>query len=139
MAGFLDFLAPVSEVVKGVMALIPNANDRAKAEEAYQAAILDAAGKADEGQRQINLVEASSSSLLVSGWRPGLGWVGVVALASYYIPQHIMAAIMWVRVAWGATVLPPYPISMDDTIMQLVWGMLGIGAMRSYEKIKGVK
>lgn len=139
MAGFLDFLAPVSEVVKGVMALIPNANDRAKAEEAYQAAILDAAGKADEGQRQINLVEASSSSLFVSGWRPGLGWVGVVALASYYIPQHIMAAIMWVRVAWGATVLPPYPISMDDTIMQLVWGMLGIGAMRSYEKIKGVK
>ena len=59
-------------------------------------------------------------------------------MASYYVPQHVMAVAMWVKVAWWADKLPPYPISMDDTIMQLIWGMLGISAMRTYEKVKGL-
>jgi len=139
MAGFLDFLGPVTAVVNGVLALIPNANDRAKAQEDFARAIQDAAAKADEGQRTINLAEAQSSSLFVSGWRPGIGWVGVLALASYYIPQHLMAAFLWTKLAWAAQTLPPYPISMDDTLMQLVVGLLGLGAMRTVEKVMGTK
>jgi hypothetical protein len=138
MAGFLDFLGPVTAIVGKAMDLIPNANDRAKAQEAIQRALMDAAAQADAGQRDINKIEAASASLFVAGWRPCIGWVGALALGSYYLPQHIMAAVMWTRVAWFADKLPPYPISMDDTLMGLVTAILGIGAMRSFEKFKGV-
>lgn len=144
---FLDWISPISSAVNKVLDLIPNENDRAKAAEQYQLAVQEASAKADEGQRAINQVEAASSSLFVAGWRPGIGWVGAVALGTYYLPQHIMAAVLWVKVAWAAQQLPPYPISMDDTLMQLILGLLGLGALRTFEKtapgivsaIKGAK
>lgn len=132
---FLEFLPIIGPAVEKLLSLIPDPNERARAKEQFERDAQEAAQKADADQREINKIEAGSGSVFVAGWRPGLGWIGVVALASYYVPQHVMAAIMWVKVAWGATTLPPYPISMDDTIMQLIWGLLGLGAFRTFEKV----
>ena len=131
-------MGPITEAVKDIFALIPNPNDRAKAQEAYDIAVQQAAAQADAGQRQINLAEAQSGNWFNSGWRPAVGWVCAASLATYYLPQNIMAAILWTKLAWASQSIPPYPITLSDALWQLMLGMLGMGALRSYDKKNGV-
>ena len=85
------------------------------------------------GQLEINKAEASSSSTFVAGWRPAIGWVCALALAYQYLFKPLMT--------WGATVtgytVPPMP-GLDDNLWQLMRGMLGMGGLRTFEKINGV-
>jgi hypothetical protein len=84
-------------------------------------------------QTDINKAEASSSSLFVAGWRPAIGWVCALALAYQYLLKPLMT--------WGATVagfnLPPM-VGLDDNLWQLMMGMLGMGGLRTFEKVQGV-
>lgn len=137
--GFLEFIPVIGKAADKLLDLIPDPNARAKAKEAFELEVQAAAQAADAGQREINLAEANSGNWFNSGWRPFIGWVIGMALASYYLPMHIMAAVLWVKAAWVAQTLPPWPIGMDDTLTQLIFGMLGMGALRTIEKVKGGK
>jgi hypothetical protein len=86
-----------------------------------------------KGQLAINVEEAKNASVFVSGWRPFVGWVGGVGLA--------YAAILEPVARFCATVFYGYvgifPV-LDTTItMQILFGLLGLGAMRSYDKKQG--
>ena len=84
-------------------------------------------------QTDINKVEAASSSMFVAGWRPFVGWVGGFGLAYAAILEPILRLI---ATLWGYT--GEFPV-IDTTItMQILFGLLGLGAMRSYDKMKGV-
>ena len=85
-------------------------------------------------QIDVNKTEAQSASLFVSGWRPFVGWVCGFAL--FYV------AILEPTARFTAQVIFAYaggfPV-IDTTItMQVLFGMLGLGGMRTYEKAKGV-
>lgn len=84
-------------------------------------------------QSDINKVEASSASIFVAGWRPALGWVCASAFAFQFILRPVLQ--------WGF-IMAGHPLSplpgIDDTLTQLTYGLLGMGAMRTYEKVKGV-
>jgi hypothetical protein len=98
-----------------------------------QLAALDAEVKLAVGQMEINKEEAKSSSLFVSGWRPACGWVCALALAYQYLLRPlggVLAALL------GVT-LPPLP-PLDESLWGLLFGLLGLGGLRSMEKIKGV-
>jgi hypothetical protein len=84
-------------------------------------------------QAAINQVEASSDSLLKSGWRPMVGWVCVGGLFYQLIVQPLLA---WVSLTngWGA----PPDLAMD-TLLTLLFGILGLGAFRTYEKTKAAE
>ena len=84
-------------------------------------------------QTDINKVEASSSSLFVSGWRPAIGWVCALALAYQYLLRPLSGSI---GAIFGVTI-PPLP-GLDDNLWQLMMGMLGMGGLRTYEKTQGV-
>ena len=84
-------------------------------------------------QTDINKVEASSSSLFVSGWRPAIGWVCALALAYQYLLKPLL---MGVLPMFGVTTLA-LP-GLDDNLWQLMMGMLGMGGLRTFEKIQGV-
>ena len=84
-------------------------------------------------QTDINKVEASSSSLFVSGWRPAIGWVCALALAYQYLLRPLSGSI---GAIFGITI-PPLP-GLDDNLWQLMMGMLGMGGLRTYEKTQGV-
>tara|TARA_R110002096_G_scaffold192812_1_gene374521 strand:- start:149 stop:580 length:432 start_codon:yes stop_codon:yes gene_type:complete len=85
------------------------------------------------GQMEINKVEAASSNWFVAGWRPFVGWVCGFALAYAAILEPLMRFIASVNDYTGK-----FPI-IDTTItMQVLLGMLGLGAMRTREKEKGV-
>jgi hypothetical protein len=84
-------------------------------------------------QSDIDKVEAGNPSLLVAGWRPLIGWVCAAALASQYVLRPL---VQWICLLVHYPV-PPLP-GIDDNLWQLMFGMLGMGALRSYDKIKGV-
>ena len=84
-------------------------------------------------QTDINKVEAASSSLFVAGWRPFVGWVGGFGLAYAAIIEPFMRFVATMSGYTGS-----FP-AIDTTItMQILFGLLGLGAMRSYDKVKGV-
>ena len=87
-------------------------------------------------QSEINKVEASHRSMFVAGWRPAIGWVCALALATYYLPQHIMAAVLWVKMCWAASEMQPYPIDIKG-LLELVLALLGLGGLRTFEKLTG--
>jgi len=90
----------------------------------HELAVL--ADKQMTAQIEVNKVEASHPSLFVSGWRPACGWVCISALAYSTIISPILG--IWV-------VVPEVDVSLLTTVLM---GMLGLGAMRSFEKTKGV-
>jgi len=97
-----------------------------KAEE-LQATVINA-------QNAVNLAEASNSNLFVSGWRPFVGWICGVALGYNYIFMPLFAYCA----RWISTGAPPMPELNSGELTTLLLGMLGLGAMRTFEKKEGV-
>lgn len=85
------------------------------------------------GQMQINVEEAKSSSLLVSGWRPFIGWVCGVACAWNWLGLGIAKLVA--ELFGHPIALSPADIS---EMMPILMGMLGLGTLRTFEKVKGV-
>jgi hypothetical protein len=87
----------------------------------------------DSKQIDVNVEEAKSSSLFIAGWRPAVGWICVIALGYHYILAPFMADIA--GFLGYAVKLTELNIS---ELMTLLFGLLGLGAFRTYEKVKGV-
>ena len=81
-----------------------------------------------ELQSEINKVEAQHRSIFVSGWRPFTGWICAVALLYNFVLRDLA---IW---AFGIEQVPP-ALQMEH-LMTVLFGMLGLGGMRSFEKIK---
>ena len=86
------------------------------------------------GQVEINKIEAASGSLFVSGGRPFVVWVCAFALAYAAVIEPIARFVATVGFAYSG----PFPVIDTDLTMQVLLGLLGLGAYRSVEKIKGV-
>lgn len=84
-------------------------------------------------QLKVNEAEASNPSRFVSGWRPFVGWVCTTALAIQFIVAPVAT---WIAALSGKTVSFP-PLDMG-TLLTLLGGMLGLGGLRTVEKINGV-
>jgi len=94
----------------------------------------------DVAQVDVNKIEATSSNLFVSGWRPAVGWVGVAGLAYQFLGYPFM---QWAwAVGQGVDLIPlglNAPPDLDvEQLMTLLAGLLGFGGMRSFEKHRGV-
>lgn len=94
---------------------------------------LAAAVMVIQGQLDINKVEAASPSLFVSGWRPALGWICGMACAWNWVGLPMAKA----GLALYGTTLELSPADVSE-MMPILLGMLGLGGLRSYEKVKGV-
>jgi len=118
--------------------LIPDraAADKAKAEMEMQ--LVNAANAAAMAQVEVNKIEAGHSSVFVAGWRPFIGWVCGVALALYYVPMFIIGMALWIWACLEAGQLVPRPELGIAEIIGLVMAMLGLGSLRTWEKLNGV-
>lgn len=118
--------------------LIPDkaAAERAKAD--MEAALVKAANEAAMAQVEVNKIEAGHASVFVAGWRPFIGWVCGVALALYYIPMFIIGMGLWVWACLEAGAMVPRPELGVAEIIGLVMAMLGLGGLRTFEKLHGV-
>lgn len=82
-------------------------------------------------QTEVNKVEAASADPFKSGWRPAAGWVCVLGLLYQFLLQPLLA--------WGSVIqgyAAPPVLELGD-LYGLLFGMLGLGAYRSFEKTKG--
>lgn len=125
-----DVLGPVLELLNKVVQ-----DPQAKA--AAQLKLLELQQSGDltiaEGQVKINVVEAASPSVFVSGWRPFAGWVCGIGLLYDFL---LAPLITWSTSMWGHPVVAP---SLDiEALMTLLLGMMGLSGMRTYEKKRGV-
>lgn len=99
---------------------------------AAEAAQLAAQVAIVQGQLDTNKAEAASPSAFTSGWRPAIGWVCAAALACQYIARPLL---QWAGIVTGHA-WPALP-GIDNNLWELMLGMLGLGGLRSLEKIKG--
>ncbi len=87
-----------------------------------------------KGQLEVNKVEAAHKSLFVSGWRPFIGWTCGLGMFGNFITipfSNFVLALFGIDI-----VIPLVPL---ETMMPVLMGMLGLGAMRSYEKKNSVR
>jgi hypothetical protein len=94
----------------------------------------------DLAQIEVNKIEAASSSVFVSGWRPAIGWIGVAAMGYQFLLYPLfqwawkyLQAMDWVPIG-----MDPPPVLDADQLWVILSGILGIAGMRSFEKTKGV-
>ena len=127
-------IGPLGNVVNTVIdRVVPDKAAAEKAKIQAQLALLESSTKGELAQIDLNKIEAANTSIFVSGWRPFIGWVCGSALAY----QFVLAPIsMWVASWVGFPV--PLPPKLDDVLWELMFGMLGMGTLRTVEKWKGV-
>jgi Holin of 3TMs, for gene-transfer release len=127
-----DLISPVTDIIGEVVV------DKDKKKE-LEYKLQELVDKADQryhdelmAQTEVNKVEAAHASIFVAGWRPFIGWTGGVGLAYSFV---LAPFIEFVARANGYVQEMPMPDAAQ--LMMLVTSMLGVGAMRSYDKTKG--
>ncbi len=119
--------------------LFPNPEEKAKAqlelfklqqEGAFKE--LEAELQLSKGQLEINKAEAESPDLFRGGWRPFIGWVCGFGLMYQFLLRPILTFILMV----AETKVQALPTLELETLMTLLFGILGLGAYRTIEKIR---
>ncbi|TNE60813.1 MAG: hypothetical protein EP335_17390 [Alphaproteobacteria bacterium] len=128
----IPILDTLLDVVKGPLdKLIPDKNARQAFEHELEMEIL----KAGLGQMEINKAEAAHPSIFVAGWRPFVGWVCGAALAWQFIGRDLF---LWLQAAFLPDLPAPPALGGSDTLVTVLLSMLGLGGLRTVEKLKGV-
>jgi len=112
---------------------IPDADTKAKLAHEIATMSQKYAQEIAKGQMEINAVEAANSNVFVSGWRPFIGWTCGLGMFGNFITipfSNFVLALLELNI-----VIPLVPL---ETMMPVLMGMLGLGAMRTYEKKSGV-
>ena len=113
--------------------VIPDKDAREKA----QAELLKAAQSQDFqlslAQIKVNEEEAKSENLFKSGWRPAIGWICVLGLFYNFVLYNLL---LWTVATFNIAITPP--ALMSDILMELVFALLGLGSLRTFEKLKGI-
>jgi len=86
------------------------------------------------GQQAANTVEAGHGSVFVAGWRPFVGWVCGGALAYAAVLEPVLRFVARVGFGYGGE----FPVIDTALTLQILLGMLGLGAFRSWEKKESV-
>ncbi len=123
LAGLSALIGPVSAILDKV---IPDKDLREKL--SHEIATMAERHSQEQvmAQIEVNKAEAAHKSLFIAGWRPAIGWICGFALLYSTIISPVIG--IWVEV-------PEIDTSLLTSTML---GMLGLGAMRTFEKTKGV-
>ena len=132
MIGLLSAVLPSVMEVAGRF-LPEDKEKRAAAEREIEAQLTTHLAKIDLAQLDINKTEAAHRSVFVSGWRPFIGWSCGAAMALNFL---IFPLASFVLAQTGHLVELP---NLDMTqMMPVLMGMLGLGGLRTVEKLKQV-
>ena len=112
--------------------LFPDPEKKAQAEREFTLMLGERSFREVLAQIEVNAKEAMHPSIWVAGWRPGVGWACAVGF--------VWATIGHPLAAWAAAIKGwPAPPQIDsELLIYVLGGLLGLGALRSFEKVKGV-
>lgn len=131
-------MLPIVDTIVGIVGklldkVIPDATARDKAKAELIVQLQSQEFQLALGQITTNTEEAKSTNWFVAGWRPAVGWCGVAGLTYQYLLMPLGNAV---ALGLGH---PAIFIALDvGTLMTLLFGMLGLGAYRTYEKTNGM-
>ena len=94
---------------------------------------LDMAAQEAQAQASINQTEAASDNIFVAGWRPVIGWVCGIGFLYQFV---VYPTVQWYIAFKKVDVTPPP--TLDGILMELTFALLGLGAFRTYEKVRGI-
>jgi hypothetical protein len=114
--------------------VVPDADAKRRAQEAWQLRVLEIAAQEATHQSETNTAEAAHPSLFVSGWRPFVGWACGFAFAWICFGQPLFS---WTYVLITKQPAPVVELP-TEMLMTTLLGMLGLGTLRTLEKIRGV-
>ena len=113
--------------------------DKEKAEQAKLEFAASARQRSDElehkiaiAQIEVNKTEAASDDKFKSRWRPFIGWVCGIAFAWHFFLQPMVIFVLTIR----GLDIPDLPEFDMSTLLTVLMGLLGLGTLRTYEKIK---
>ena len=83
-------------------------------------------------QNETNKIEAAHNNVFVAGWRPFIGWICGCGLGYVWFIRPLLQDIysLWIG-------MPRFAPIDTDNMMQLIIALLGLGGLRTYEKLKG--
>jgi hypothetical protein len=123
----------VEDLVGKVTDLIPDTRGKEEALRGVFTNLVAAIIAQQQAQAEVNKQEAAHASIFVAGWRPAIGWACAFGVF-YTVISPIIEAILLTAFPDTAIVLP----ALGDVLWELTFGMLGMGALRTFEKLKGV-
>lgn len=130
--GLLDkLIEPVTSIINKV---IPDKDQAAKLAHEIATMAENHAQEIALAQIDLNKAEASSDSVFKGGWRPAIGWICGMALFWSFILQPFLVFFL---LAFGVD-LGPLPELNTADLMPILLGMLGLGGLRTYEKVQKV-
>lgn len=112
----------------------PDKEKAAEAQRAIETALLENAAQINLAQVEVNKEEAQHRTVFVAGWRPFIGWVCGVALAWHFVGVPVTIFF----IAWSGAEVPELPVFDMNSLMTVLTGMLGLGGLRTFEKMKGL-
>lgn len=135
--GILNAATPL---VGGLFGLIDDLFTSEEERAAAKLRVMELQQSGALAQLQVNMKEAEHKSIFVAGWRPAVGWICATALGWNYILYPVFTSVVsYVAMVNGVTVdFSGIPVADMATMMPVLMGMLGLGAMRSWEKQNGV-
>jgi len=100
---------------------------------------LEAESRLAQGQLEINKADAQSNDAFQRRWRPAAGWVCVLGLGYTFLFQPLFPWLVKViALALGSTApIPDLPEIEIDYLLSLLGALLGLGSLRSFERVKG--
>lgn len=100
---------------------------------------LEAESRLAQGQLEINKADAQSNDAFQRRWRPAAGWVCVLGLGYTFLFQPLFPWLVKViALALGSTApIPDLPEIEIDYLLSLLGALLGLGGLRSFERVKG--
>lgn len=127
-------LNPIAGIIEAVGAVADDliTSDEERARAALEARKIEA--DLQIAQIKVNKEEAKSTSWFVAGGRPAVMWICASALAYASIIEPIARFTAKVMFAYTGD----FPVIDTDITLQILFGILGLGAYRSVEKLKGV-
>ena len=130
--GLLDTLiGPVTSIIDKI---VPDKDQAAKLAHEIATMSEKMANEQVLAQLEVNKAEAASGSLFKGGWRPAIGWICGLALFWSFILQPFLVFFLLV---FGVDLQPLPEVGTAD-LMPILLGMLGLGGLRSYEKVQKV-
>lgn len=143
MLALLPMLLPL---LGGILSkIIPDAGQAAQATLELQKALIErqadvdkAVADAAKAQNDVNLAEAGSASMFVAGWRPFVGWTCGAGCAYGFLAQPLLAWATGLLSVLIEASIPVPPVLDMSTLLGLLGGLLGLGTMRTVEKVQGV-
>lgn len=129
----MEILGLISAIANLIGRFFPDQTEVQKAELAIELEKIVGEFQNSQAQMAINAKEAEAHSLFISGGRPFCIWLGGIGLAYHVV---LIPMILFIGVNMGYhPILPAFDYNLLQTML---FGLLGLSGMRTYEKIKGV-